>query len=261
MWRNQMEKKLVQSPPLIKMFKTDMLGVEIYEDRSLLGQAAAFSVSQEMRSVLDQKGRLSIVFASAPSQAEFLAGLSHAEDISWSQVMAFHLDEYVGLPEDSPQNFGYFLRQRLFNTVQPGTVHYINGNAEDLGKECQHYASLLKEYPLDVACIGIGENGHIAFNDPELIKIVQPDQTSRMQQVHDGCFDKLEKVPTKALTLTVSAILSAEAIFCMVPGKSKAPAVKSTLECPVATDCPASVLRRHERAVLYLDRESAGMLR
>lgn len=255
-------------PSPIRMFKIDKLRVEVYEDRALMGQAAAFTVSREIRSVIDRKGQLNIVFASAPSQEEFLAELSKMEDISWSKVTAFHLDEYVGLPDDAPQNFGYFLRQRLFDKVQPGAVQYINGNADDLERECHRYSELLKGHPLDVACIGIGENVHIAFNDPpfadfndpKLIKIVQPDQMSRMQQVHDGCFEGLDKVPTTALTMTIPAILSAAAIFCIVPAKSKAIAVRNTLEGPITTDCPASVLRRHEKAVLYLERDSAGML-
>ena len=259
---------MMESPAPVKTFQRDKLRVEIYRNRSLLGRAAAIAAAGEIRSLLARKGNLSIVFASAPSQTEFLAELSSAEGILWSRVTAFHLDEYVGLPDDAPQNFGNFLRLRIFQIVNPGMVHYINGNAPNLEEECRRYSDLLKQHPLDVACIGIGENGHIAFNDPpfvdfddpSLIKIVQPDLTSRIQQVHDGCFDALEKVPVSALSLTIPAVMSAKAIFCMVPAPTKAAAVKKTLEWPITTDCPASVLRRHQRATLFLDMDSAGLL-
>jgi glucosamine-6-phosphate deaminase len=208
-------------------------------------------------------------FASPPSQNEFLYELREIPGIDWKRVTAFHLDEYVGLPNTAPQNFGQFLRVRLFEKVRPGTVHYLDGTAEDLGAECVRYGSLLENHPFDIACIGIGENGHIAFNDPpvadfndpQLVKVVDLDLMSRQQQVHDGCFKDLESVPKKALTLTIPAIFSARFVYCMVPAPSKAEAVKKTLEGPIGIACPATILRRHENATLFLDKDSAAGLK
>jgi len=179
-------------------------------------------------------------------------------------VTAFHLDEYVGLSSEAPESFGNFLRVKLFEKVHPGNVYYLNGMAGDLEAECKRYAGLLEDHPLDIACIGIGESGHLAFNDPPfadfqdplLVKVVELDLVSRQQQVRDGCFQNLEEVPRKAITLTIPAILSAKFIYCMVPAHSKAEAVKRTLQDSVSTDCPATILRKHDNAILFLDRGS-----
>jgi glucosamine-6-phosphate deaminase len=253
----------------VRDFSVDRLKVGIFEDRSRLGQAAATAVADRMRTSLKTKARLFMVFASAPSQNEFLDELAKSPGIDWKRVTAFHLDEYVGLSDTAPQNFGNFLRMRLFDRVSPGTVHYLDGMAEDLDAECVRYSTLLEYNPFDIACIGIGENGHIAFNDPpfarfddpQLVKIVDLDPVSRQQQVHDGCFQELDAVPKKAFTLTIPAIFSARFIYCMVPGSSKADAVKNTLEGPVSTACPATILRKHDNAVLFLDSDSAGKLK
>jgi len=253
----------------IRLFEVDHLKVKISPDRLAMGQAAGQAVAEKMRAILKTKPRLFTVFASAPSQNEFLDELSRSPGIDWKRVTAFHLDEYVGLPGTAPQNFGNFLRVRLFEKVHPGAVHYLDGVAEDLEAECVRYATLLETNPFDIACIGIGENGHIAFNDPpvadfddpRLVKVVDLDLTSRLQQVHDGCFKDLESVPKKALTLTIPAIFSARFIYCMVPAPTKAEAVKKTLEGPITTACPAAILRRHENATLFLDQESAKQLK
>ncbi|HEV2123694.1 MAG TPA: glucosamine-6-phosphate deaminase, partial [Chloroflexota bacterium] len=220
------------------------------------------------RRVIGQKGTANAVFASAPSQEEFLQGLAAATGIDWSRVRAFHLDEYVGLDPHAPQAFGQFLRDHLFDRVKPGEVHYIDGMAADPRQEIERYTGLLRAHALDLSCIGIGENGHIAFNephvadfdDPALIKPVDLDETSRNQQVHDGCFARLDEVPTLALTLTVPAIVSAPRVLCMVPGPTKARAVQATLRGPITTDCPASILQQHPNATLYLDEQSASLL-
>jgi glucosamine-6-phosphate deaminase len=222
-----------------------------------------------MREILNAGKNLSIVFASAPSQNEFLEELSQIPGIHWSKVTAFHLDEYIGLPSQAPESFGHFLRVKLFENVRPGNVHYLNGMAEDLEAECQRYAALLRAHPLDIACIGIGENGHLAFNDPPFadfqdplrVKIVELDDVSRQQQVHDGCFKSLEQVPQKAITLTLPAILSAKFIYCIVPAHSKAEAVTRTLDGPISTSCPASILRTRPGAVLFLDTDSARLIK
>ena len=253
----------------LRSFEVDRLKVKIFSDRKAMGKAAGEAVAERMRTILKAKPRLFAVFASAPSQNEFLDELAQSPNIDWKRVVAFHLDEYVGLPTTSPQSFGQFLRERLFEKVHPGAVHYIDGMAEDLEAECLRYGTLLETHPFDVACIGIGENGHIAFNDPPVadfgdprsVKVVDLDLASREQQVHDGCFNELGQVPKRALTLTIPAIMTARFVYCMVPASSKAEAVKKTLEGPITTACPATILRKHENANLFLDRDSAKGLR
>jgi glucosamine-6-phosphate deaminase len=248
-----------------RSFVVEKLKVNIFPDRIAMGQAAGQAVAKKMKEMLKGKEHLFMVFAAAPSQNEFLGELSRVRGLDWKRVSAFHLDEYVGLSEAAPQNFGRFLRERLFDKVSPGKIHYLNGMAQDPEGECERYAALFKDHSFDIACIGIGENGHLAFNDPPVadfkdpksVKVVEMDLTSRQQQVNDGCFGILEEVPKKAMTLTLPTIYSAKFIYCMVPGPTKADAVKKTLEGPITTDCPASILRRHEQATLYIDEDSA----
>lgn len=249
-----------------RAFAVEKLQVKIFPNRKEMGRAAGQSVAEKMREILKVRKALSIVFASAPSQNEFLEELSQSSGIDWNRVTAFHLDEYVSLPREAPESFGHFLQVKLFEKVHPGKVYYLDGGAGDLEAECHRYAGLLKDHPLDIACIGIGENGHLAFNDPPFadfqdpvpLKVVELDLISRQQQVRDGCFKNLEEVPQKAITLTIPSILSANFIYCVVPGPTKAEAVKRTLEGSVSTDCPATILRRHENAILFLDRDSAS---
>lgn len=253
---------------MIREFAVEKLQVKIFPNRKEMGRAAAEAVAQRMREILRMQKALSIVFASAPSQNEFLEELSQSPGISWDRVTAFHLDEYIGLSKEAPQSFGFFLGVKLFEKVHPGRVYYLNGVASDVRAECKRYAALLEEHPLDLACVGIGENGHLAFNDPPfadfrdplLVKVVELDLVSREQQVRDGCFKSLEDVPSKAITLTIPAILSAKFVYCMVPAPSKALVVKRTLEEPISTSCPASILRTHPRAILFLDRDSARLI-
>lgn len=253
----------------VRVFAVEKLQVKIFLNRREMGKAAGQSVAEKMREILKTKESLSIVFAAAPSQSEFLEELSQSQGIEWRKVTAFHLDEYIGLPPDAPESFGHFLRVKLFEKVRPGNVYYLNGMAEDVEAECNRYGDLLKNHPLDIACIGIGENGHLAFNDPPfanfqdplMVKVVELDLVSRQQQVRDGCFKNLQEVPKKAITLTIPTILSAKIIYCMVPAHSKAEAVKRTLQDSVSTDCPATILRKHESAILFLDRDSAKLVR
>ena len=248
-----------------RYFAVEKLKVKVSQGRKALGRAAGEEVATRMKELLKEKKNLFMVFASAPSQNEFLEELSRSHGIDWKRVTAFHLDEYVGLPSEAPQSFGYFLRERFFRKVRPGRVHYLNGMAEELEGECRRYADLFKDHPFDIACLGIGENGHLAFNDPPyadfqdpmLVKVVELDLVSRQQQVRDGCFKNLQEVPQKAITLTIPAILSARFIYCTVPGYSKAEAVIRTLQGPISADCPASILRKHENAILFLDSDSA----
>src|ERR1700754_32766 len=238
--------------------------VEVYKTRAEMGVAAVAQVSAKVNELLGQQETVNIIFAAAPSQNEFLEGLLEAP-IDWSRIRAFHMDEYIGLAPEASQGFGNFLRERLFGKVGFLAVHYIDGGATDLKKECEQYAGLLLEYPPDVVCMGIGENGHIAFNDPPvadfndpyLVKVVELDLPCRKQQVNDGCFERLDLVPAHALTLTVPALMAGRFIYCIVPGRLKAEAVYNTLKREIGEACPASVLRRHERAELFLDVDSA----
>lgn len=257
-----------ERPSTVRAFKADNLKVEVYADRAHMGTAAAHDVAAQMRQLIGEKGRVVMVFASAPSQDDFTSALALEKGIDWSKVVAFHLDEYVGLPGDAPQAFGNYIRRHLLDAVKPGTVYFINGNAADPQAECRRYSELLEENPLDIACIGIGENGHIAFNDPHVAnfsdpvkaKLVELDLRSRQQQVHDGCFATLDDVPTTAITMTIPAIVSAKSVFCMAPAATKAEAARATVYDPVSTACPATILRRHDCATLYLDQESGAKL-
>jgi glucosamine-6-phosphate deaminase len=253
----------------IHSFVSEKLKVNIYPNRKAMGKAAGEAVAVKMKEILRTKKELFMVFASAPSQEEFLEELGQSQGIAWDRITAFHLDEYIGIPGDAPQNFGQFLRVKLFEKVRPAKVYYIDGMAKDPEAECKRYGSLLKEHPLDIACVGIGENGHLAFNDPPVadfndplpVKVVELDPVSREQQVHDKTFPDIESVPRQAITLTLPTVFSAKFIYCMVPAPTKAEAVKRTLEDPISTRCPATILRRHENAVLFLDKDSAKLIR
>lgn len=232
-----------------------------------MGSQAAGDVADCMLTLLKNQVEINVIFAAAPSQIEFLEALS-SHDLPWGQINAFHMDEYVGLDDYAPQGFGNFLKQRLFSRLPLRSVHYLDGNASDPLLECKRYASLLALYPTDIVCMGIGENGHIAFNDPPVANFNDPlsvkpvilDLSCREQQVNDGCFTHLENVPERALTLTIPALMRSSFVFAMVPGKSKANAVNQTLYGPVKESCPASILRQHLHAQLYLDKDSANLL-
>lgn len=252
----------------IKEFKKDNLKVNVFDTRENMGKKAAQDVISKIKELLSKKDEINMVFAAAPSQNEFLEALVNAEGIDWERINAFHLDEYIGLYDDAPQRFGNFLKDKIFSRVNFKTVNYLNGNAEDIKEECQRYEELLERYPIDVACIGIGENGHIAFNDPHVadfkdkhtVKRVTLDEKCRNQQVNDGCFKSIDEVPKHALTMTVPAIFASKYIFCIVPGKTKATAIKDTLEGPIEEACPASILRKHTNAMLYIDKDSASLI-
>lgn len=250
---------------MIQQYK---LQTRVYATRMEMGRAAAEAVSETLRALLGQQEEVRMIFAAAPSQNEFLETFSQDARVDFSRVTAFHMDEYVGLPADAPQGFGNFLRARLFERRSFRQVYYLNGGASDPEAECARYAALLNERPIDIVCMGIGENGHIAFNDPHAadlydpkdVKVVELDEVCRMQQVHDGCFARLEDVPKRALTLTASRLRRAGHHFCSVPTAAKSAAVRRTLYGPVANGCPATALRLCEDARLYLDRDSAGEL-
>lgn len=243
------------------------LPVRIYDTRRNMGEAAAADVAACIRELLAVKQEIYMIFAAAPSQNEFLAALAATPGIEWGRIHALHMDEYVGLPADAPQGFGNFLRAAIFGQVPFASVDYI-GTESDPDETCRRYAALLQGIQVDIVCMGIGENGHIAFNDPPVadfndpltIKKVALDETCRLQQVHDGCFARIEEVPRYAVTLTVPTMFRARYIFCIVPAPTKANAVRATVCGPISEQCPASILRTHEHAILYTDSDSAALL-
>jgi glucosamine-6-phosphate deaminase len=249
-------------------FQVDELKVEVFPDRAAMGAAAAVTAAAEMRRVLAAQPVLRMSFAAAPSQNEFLAGLAAAEGIDWSRVVAFQLDEYVGLPDGHPARFGSFLHERIWNKVKPGTIHAIGvaGTNPEAEAESRRYADLLAEAPVDLVLLGIGENGHLAFNDPPvadfndplLVKVVELDEACRQQQVNDGCFPSFDDVPTHAITQTIPALLAGKRLVAVVPGPAKRIAVTRTLNGPIETACPGSILRTHPNCTLYLDEASYG---
>jgi glucosamine-6-phosphate deaminase len=248
-------------------FKVDGLAVKVFRTRREMGDAAGKAVALRLRTLLATQSHVRMIFAAAPSQQEVLDYLVRADGINWKRVTAFHMDEYIGLPEGAEQSFGLWLKEAIFKRVRPGEVHYVDGRAKDVAAECARYSALLKAEPVDLCCLGIGENGHIAFNDPPvadfkdpaLVKAVELDAPCRTQQVNDGCFPSFDAVPKTALTLTIPALMSAKELHCVVPGPRKAAAVKRTLQGPVSTECPATILRTHPAAVLYLDDDSAKL--
>ncbi len=254
---------------MVTQFKVDSLDIKVYESRQTMGDEAAVLACDKINELLTQQEFVNIIFAAAPSQNEFLQALIERKDIPWQRVNAFHMDEYIGLPENAPQGFGVFLRDRLFSKLPFNSVNYINGNATDPKAECHRYADLLRKFPPAIVCMGIGENGHIAFNDPHVadfndpaaVKIVDLDQECRQQQVNDGCFATLKDVATDAITLTIPALMAGKFIYCMVPGKNKANAVEKTLNGAINEQCPASVLRKHAGSLLFLDRDSSSLLK
>lgn len=238
--------------------------VRVFTDRRSLGRAAGADVAAELRRRLTSQDEVRMVFAAAPSQREMIDQLLEEPGIDWSRVTAFHMDEYIGLPADAPQRFGNWLSRVLFGRVPFRAVHLLRPD-EDTERCAQKYGELLAEAPLDIVCLGIGVNGHLAFNDPPVadlndplpVKVVELDETCRTQQVDDGSFARLAEVPTHALTLTVPRLLAAGKLFCVVPGRSKRAAVAAALRDPVGPACPATALRTHPDCTLYLDEESA----
>lgn len=233
-----------------------------------MGESAATAVAAKIKSLLTIQPEVNIIFAAAPSQNEFLAAFI-ANDMEWNRINAFHMDEYIGLNPDAPQAFGNFLKDRIFSRLPFKSINYLSGNAVDIDEECERYQTLLAQYPPDIVCLGIGENGHLAFNDPPVadfndpkpVKQVELDLACRQQQVNDKCFNSIEEVPTHALTLTIPALLGAAYLSVVVPGAAKALAVNNTLNAEMNELNPSTILRTHRNAVLYLDRESSRLIK
>ncbi len=255
----------------VARFTIDALRVEVHEDRARMGRAAALAVSRAIAARQAEAGRARVVFAAAPSQDEFLAGLVASPEVDWSRVVGLHMDEYLGIGPDHPASFRRYLQEHLFRLAGLGADRLRLIPGEDVKRPlatCLTYEALLRAAPIDVVCAGIGENGHLAFNDPPvadfldplLVKVVRLDAACRRQQLNDGCFSRIEDVPTHAFTMTVPALLAAPVLSVVVPGPRKAEAVLAALRGPISEACPASALRHHPGATLHLDRESARLI-
>ena len=252
----------------VRSFKADSLDVRIYDSTLSLGRAAADFVADELASALGKYRSANLVLATGASQFAFLDAFKMDRSVDWSKITVFHLDEYKGMSDRHPASFRKYLRERILNDVHPANVHFLEGDSENVGAEAARYEALLKTHPIHVACIGIGENGHIAFNDPavadfndpRLVKAVELDEACRRQQLGEGWFKTLDEVPTQALSLTIPAIMNCNVISCVVPDLRKAKAVWNTLHGPISTACPASILRKHTHTRLFLDPGSASLL-
>jgi len=249
----------------------DRLWVGVFPSERELDVASAADATGVLQAAVAQRGVAYAMFATGNSQIGFLDELV-TRDVDWSHVVVFHMDEYVGLGPDHPAGFGRYIRERIADRVHPRTVHYMrdtgDADARTAAAECERYARLLGEQRLDLCCLGIGENGHLAFNDPPVadfddprdVKVVELDTGCRTQQVNEGHFSSIEAVPTHAITVTIPALLRARRVIANVPEARKAAPVRAALEGPVSTSCPASVLRSCSHARLYLDRDSASGL-
>ncbi|MBL9188612.1 MAG: 6-phosphogluconolactonase [Opitutaceae bacterium] len=256
-----------------RYFTAGRLAVEVHADRPALGLAAAQAAAAYLHDVIAARGEARVIFACAPSQNEFLSSLltvsrtGHTA-VDWSRVTAFHMDDYVGLAGTHPQSFRRYLHEHFLSQVKIGRFHPLPAEEPDAAAVAARYSALLAEKPIDLIALGIGENGHIAFNDPpvadfedpQLVKVVELDRACREQQVADGCFPNFDAVPRHAFTLTVSVFRRATRLSIHVPGPRKASAVRATVEGPITTACPASILRLHPAATLFIDRAASALL-
>ncbi|MEA5051135.1 MAG: 6-phosphogluconolactonase [Oscillospiraceae bacterium] len=250
-------------------FKAGELAVHIFDTRDNMGKAAAAAAAAYISAVIARRGEANVVFAAAPSQNDVLLHLKE-EKVDWTKVRALHMDEYVSLPDDAPAGFGNFLDRAIFRAEPFKEIHYLKcTGGETPAQAAARYTKTLEAYPPDLVLLGVGENGHLAFNDPSTadfddplaVKIVELDRICRMQQVNDGCFAKFGDVPKKAITLSMSALLRIPGKIAVVPGQKKASAVRGLIRGEVTTACPASILRRCPGAEIYLDTDSAALLR
>lgn len=249
---------------VLKDFYCDKLRVRVFDSRKAMGDCAGEEAAACIKKLLAEKETINVMFAAAPSQNETLARLVRDTEIDWTRINAFHMDEYIGLDPAHPAGFRNFLRRAIFDEKPFRSVNFLNGDAPDAQQEAERYDALLREHPLDVCILGVGENGHIAFNDPPVadfddpkyVKIVELEQRCRVQQVNDGCFETVEQVPTHALSVTIPGLCAAKHMFCSVPAATKAEAIDHIVHDAISTACPATILRRHENAYLYTDADA-----
>lgn len=251
-----------------KTFAVDALEVKVYVNEDAMAKAAADVVQRYLVERLERQTLVRAILATGNSQIRFLKALIELGGVDWSRVELFHMDEYLGISKDHSASFRKYMRERVESLIQPKAFHYLEGDAAQPLDECARYTALLNQAPIDLCCLGVGENGHIAFNDPPVadfedphsVKLVQLDEACKTQQVGEGHFPSLESVPGYALTLTIPALCRAERMICLAPETRKSKAIKQALENPVSTDCPASYLRTKSQATLFLDSDSAALL-
>jgi glucosamine-6-phosphate deaminase len=243
------------------------MNVQIFKSKQEVGQAAATDAARIIRHAIAERFGAYLIAATGASQFEFLDALVQQPDIDWTKTTFFHLDEYVGLPESHPASFRKYLKERIVDLVHPGMFNFVNGDAPDPASECRRVGDLISSCTIDAAFVGIGENGHLAFNDPpadfeteEPYVVVELDEACRRQQIGEGWFSSLEQVPREAISMSIRQILKSANILCIVPDKRKAKAVKDSLEGEVGPSHPASVLQQHPHTTIYLDTDSASLL-
>jgi glucosamine-6-phosphate deaminase len=251
-----------------KTFSVDALAVRVYATTRDMAVDAAREASEILRQAIAEHGSAAAVLAGGNSQLAFLEELASPHGVDWSRVTLFHMDSYLGLTMEHSASLRRFMRERVERKVQPRQFHFIAGDAMEPCTECARYSQLLMAQPIDLCCVGIGENGHLAFNDPSVadfndprtVKIVKLDHACRQQQVGEGHFRSIDAVPRYALTMTIPALCAARRMLCIVPEKRKAEMVYNTLRGPISTDCPASHLRRMAHCTLFLDADAASKL-
>ena len=245
----------------------DRMQLHIFESKEKLGQRAAEDLAALLTCLVEKQGKASVILAAGNAQLDFFGALRKLKAVPWDRVTLFHMDEYLGMSDQHPASFARFIRENLADSVHPAAFHHIQGDSTDTDSELKRYTNLFRESPPDICVMGIGENGHLAFNDPpadfetkEVIHLVNLDNRCRTQQVTEGHFPKLSDVPKRAISLTIHALLNVKHALVVVPEARKAVAVRAALQGPVTVDCPASILRTRPNVILYLDRESASLL-
>jgi glucosamine-6-phosphate deaminase len=240
----------------------------IYTTSAEMGAAAACTASEAISRAITERSQANLILATGASQFEMLKHLTATPGIDWPRVVMFHLDEYIGLGPDHPASFRKYLQERFVDRVGPlQAVHFVNGDADDPARECERLGGIIRSHPIDVACIGIGENGHLAFNDPpadfqtdEPYIVVDLDEKCRKQQLGEGWFERLQQVPRQAISMSIRQILRSRRLIVTVPDERKAEAVAAALEGPVTPRCPASILQEHANCSIFLDKPAASRL-
>ena len=255
------------TPGAVQERTVDALQVRVFRDADALARTAAADAAATLRAAIGARGSANAMFASGNSQLRFLHALAHVEGVDWAQVVGFHMDEYVGVGNDHPASFHRYMQEQVARPLRVGDFHYLDGTTDPV-EEAAQYAALLRQFPIDVCCLGIGENGHLAFNDPPVaefddpldVKVVTLDDSCRRQQVGEGHFATIDDVPARAITVTIPALLRAERVLAIVPEGRKREPVRRALIEQISPACPASILRRAPHATLYLDRDSSSLL-
>lgn len=259
----------VVPPSPVRQFIAEQLRVEIFASPVELSTSMALRVQRILSDAIHQNGSAAAILATGNSQIRFLKELTGLGGVDWSKVTLFHMDEYLGISGDHPASFRRYMREKVASLVKPGAFHLLDGEALEPLDECDRYTRLLRAQPIDLCCLGVGENGHLAFNDPPVarfddphwVKLVKLDDDCKMQQVKEGHFASLETVPPYALTLTIPALRAAKILLCLAPEARKAKPVTDALEGPVSPACPASILRHTPQATLLLDQDSSARLK